>query len=241
MGGLHDDGHVEPGFAHLGQHAKSVEVGHHEVEHHAIDARLAAGQDGERQVAAFGRDRLVARPADHVPDQPTGDPVLFDDQDAFGHDSPRTLLSRIGTLWPIGLNVLLSLWFPMRESFWIVAGSRSAIASPRGGCGGGGPPPVPPPARRQRRRSPPMSPRSSLASAKPTRSKPDALPEWNLADLYPSLDAPEVKADLDRVDADCQAFEETYKGRLADMAPSAGARRPRAPARTRPRPRHPTL
>jgi len=68
-----------------------------------------------------------------------------------------------------------------------------------------------------------MSTRSSLAPAKPTKSKPEALPEWNLADLYPALDAPEVIADLDRVDADCQAFEETYKGRLADMARAAGA------------------
>ncbi|HEX4554540.1 MAG TPA: oligoendopeptidase F, partial [Xanthobacteraceae bacterium] len=74
-----------------------------------------------------------------------------------------------------------------------------------------------------------MRTRSSLAAAKP-KPKPDALPEWNLADLYPSLDAPEVKADLDRVDADCQAFEETYKGRLADMARSAGAGRTLAEA-----------
>src|SRR6202165_2209072 len=79
------------------------------------------------------------------------------------------------------------------------------------------------PPGRPRRRSPPMSTRSSLASAKPTKSKPAALPEWNLADLYPALDAPEVKADLDRVDADCQAFEETYKGRLADLGRSGRA------------------
>src|SRR3979411_117974 len=87
------------------------------------------------------------------------------------------------------------------------------------------------PPGRPRRRPPPMSTRSSLASAKPTKSKPAALPEWNLADLYPALDAPEVKADLDRVDADCQAFEETYNGRLPDMARAAGAgRRPAAAA-----------
>src|SRR3979490_1371858 len=82
-----------------------------------------------------------------------------------------------------------------------------------------GDPPGPP-----RRRSPPMSTRSSLASAKPTKSKPAALPEWNLADLYPSLDAPEVKADLDRVDADCQAFAETSKGARAHIARAGGAR-----------------
>ena len=64
--------------------------------------------------------------------------------------------------------------------------------------------------------------------ARPRRAKPakplktSALPEWNLADLYPGLDAPEVKRDLDRVDADCLAFEEAYKGRLGDLARSPG-------------------
>jgi oligoendopeptidase F len=73
--------------------------------------------------------------------------------------------------------------------------------------------------------------RSNRAAAKSLKSprkssktsKPAALPEWNLADLYPALDAPEVKRDLDRMDADCVAFEEAYKGRLADMARSAAA------------------
>src|ERR1700719_5420422 len=50
-----------------------------------------------------------------------------------------------------------------------------------------------------------------------------ALPEWNLADLYPSIDAPEVAADLARGDAECVAFEETYKGKLADIAASQAA------------------
>jgi oligoendopeptidase F len=44
------------------------------------------------------------------------------------------------------------------------------------------------------------------------------LPEWNLADLYTGLDDPRIKADLDRADAECVAFEETYKGKLADLA-----------------------
>src|SRR5258708_20143419 len=53
-----------------------------------------------------------------------------------------------------------------------------------------------------------------------------ALPEWNLADLYPAIDAPEVAADLARVDAECVAFEEIYKGKLAGIAasPEAGER-----------------
>src|SRR5437764_2924532 len=73
-------------------------------------------------------------------------------------------------------------------------------------------------------------------SAKPAARKPakslvasgnalGALPEWNLADLYPATDAPEVKRDLERADAECVAFEETYKGKLAGLAaaPDAGA------------------
>ena len=52
-----------------------------------------------------------------------------------------------------------------------------------------------------------------------------ALPEWNLADLYSGLDDPAIKRDLDRADAECVAFENAYKGKLADLArsPEAGA------------------
>ena len=46
----------------------------------------------------------------------------------------------------------------------------------------------------------------------------EALPEWNLADLYPSIDGPEVKADLTRGDNECSAFEATYKGKLEAIA-----------------------
>src|SRR5215831_4988647 len=49
------------------------------------------------------------------------------------------------------------------------------------------------------------------------------LPEWNLADLYAATDAPQVKQDLDRSDAECLAFEQTYKGKLAELARGARA------------------
>src|SRR5262245_22680276 len=55
------------------------------------------------------------------------------------------------------------------------------------------------------------------------RANPAVLPEWNLADLYPGIDAPEIKRDLDRVDAESLAFEEAYKGKLAELARSASA------------------
>jgi oligoendopeptidase F len=48
------------------------------------------------------------------------------------------------------------------------------------------------------------------------KSKPGQLPEWNLADLYSGIGAPEVVRDLDRMDAECIAFEQDYKGKLAE-------------------------
>ncbi|MGB7257159.1 MAG: M3 family oligoendopeptidase [Pseudolabrys sp.] len=50
-----------------------------------------------------------------------------------------------------------------------------------------------------------------------------ALPEWNLADLYPGLDSPALKSDLQKAESDCAAFEQSYKGRLGEMAAGEGA------------------
>jgi oligoendopeptidase F len=52
------------------------------------------------------------------------------------------------------------------------------------------------------------------------------LPEWKLDDLYPGMDAPEVRRDLDRADSYSIAFEDEFKGKLATMAsaPDAGVR-----------------
>ncbi len=58
------------------------------------------------------------------------------------------------------------------------------------------------------------------ASAKKTSTasgKVGKLPEWNLTDLYPAIDAPEVARDLDKLDADCVAFETAYKGKIAEQ------------------------
>jgi len=54
------------------------------------------------------------------------------------------------------------------------------------------------------------------ATKSKTASKTGKLPEWNLADLYAGIDAPEVARDLARMDAECVAFETDYKGRLAE-------------------------
>ena len=57
--------------------------------------------------------------------------------------------------------------------------------------------------------------KSSKASLAKPASKTGKLPEWNLADLYSGIDAPEVARDLEKLDADCIAFETDYKGKLA--------------------------
>src|SRR4030088_3496521 len=79
-----------------------------------------------------------------------------------------------------------------------------------------------------------MTSRSSSAFRKPTaQSKPNIrksaaktrlgkLPEWNLADLYSGIDAPEVARDLEKMDAECVAFETDYKGKLADHTAREG-------------------
>ena len=65
--------------------------------------------------------------------------------------------------------------------------------------------------------------RQPAASRKPNGGKSAArtavgkLPEWNLADLYSGIGAPEVADDLARLDAECVAFETEYKGKLAEQ------------------------
>ena len=43
------------------------------------------------------------------------------------------------------------------------------------------------------------------------------LPDWDLTDLYPAPDAPELAADLARVTEEAAAFARDYEGRLADL------------------------
>jgi oligoendopeptidase F len=73
------------------------------------------------------------------------------------------------------------------------------------------------------------SPRSRPKSKKPSSSRRavptkrrassrEGLPEWNLTDLYPAIDAPEIRRDLDHARAEAVAFEAAYKGKLAELA-----------------------
>ncbi|MEH2550069.1 oligoendopeptidase F [Bradyrhizobium sp. AZCC 2262] len=54
---------------------------------------------------------------------------------------------------------------------------------------------------------------SKAATAK---SRTGKLPEWNLADLYSGIDASEIARDLQKMNADCTAFETDYKGKLGE-------------------------
>src|SRR5438105_5588420 len=67
------------------------------------------------------------------------------------------------------------------------------------------------------------APRATAAKKAPKAL--GTLPEWNLADLYSSMDAPEIKRDLERGETECFEFEKAYKGRLADIAASPDAGR----------------
>ncbi|MBR1237936.1 M3 family oligoendopeptidase [Bradyrhizobium sp. AUGA SZCCT0182] len=57
---------------------------------------------------------------------------------------------------------------------------------------------------------------TAVSKTTAAKSKTDKLPEWNLADLYSGIDAPEVARDLQEMDAECIAFETDYKGKLAE-------------------------
>jgi len=57
---------------------------------------------------------------------------------------------------------------------------------------------------------------SAVGKATAAKSKAGKLPEWNLSDLYSGIDAPGVIGDLQKMDADCVAFETDYKGKLAE-------------------------
>jgi len=59
----------------------------------------------------------------------------------------------------------------------------------------------------------------------PTRDPRDAasgddlgnLPEWQLGDLYPSMDGPEITTDMDWLSGECAAFSADYEGKLAGL------------------------
>jgi oligoendopeptidase F len=60
--------------------------------------------------------------------------------------------------------------------------------------------------------------RTAAAAASPRTGALGELPEWDLADLYPGMDAPELTRDLEQAASHSLTFENRWKGRLAAEA-----------------------
>jgi oligoendopeptidase F len=63
-----------------------------------------------------------------------------------------------------------------------------------------------------------------LADERGAAAEAGALPEWNLDDLYPGMDSPQLKTDLAKSDTESVSFETRFKGKLGELAarPDAG-------------------
>jgi len=69
----------------------------------------------------------------------------------------------------------------------------------------------------------PSAPRPFHAFVSEGAADSGALPEWNLADLYPGMDSDAYKADLTRIAEECRAFAQAYRGKLAAIAGAGDA------------------
>ncbi len=56
-----------------------------------------------------------------------------------------------------------------------------------------------------------------MTAAAQSAPKLGALPEWDLDDLYPGPESPELAGDLARIESEAAAFHKSYHGRLADL------------------------
>jgi len=56
--------------------------------------------------------------------------------------------------------------------------------------------------------------RAPAAPAQKGHNEIGALPQWDLTDLYPAPDAPELRRDLQWAKDEAKAFEADYKGKL---------------------------
>ncbi len=59
---------------------------------------------------------------------------------------------------------------------------------------------------------------SSQKKTQPGHNQFGTLPEWDLSDLYPGMDSKEIARDLEKAKTDAASFEESFKGKLSDMA-----------------------
>ncbi len=58
------------------------------------------------------------------------------------------------------------------------------------------------------------STRAPGATGRDTAAGLGALPEWDLTDLYPSMDSSQFATDLAAAEAECKAFADAYRGKL---------------------------
>ncbi len=58
----------------------------------------------------------------------------------------------------------------------------------------------------------------TLSSSAAAEADLGALPEWNLADLYPGMESQAYRDDLAQAQTQCRAFAEAWRGKLADIA-----------------------
>ncbi|MEK9965515.1 MAG: M3 family oligoendopeptidase [Rhodospirillaceae bacterium] len=58
----------------------------------------------------------------------------------------------------------------------------------------------------------------------PARGKPAKLPEWDLSDLFPAPDSPELAAAIAGARKDAKAFEKRHQGKLAELGGDALAK-----------------
>lgn len=65
-------------------------------------------------------------------------------------------------------------------------------------------------------------PRATEATSQKGHNQFGAMPEWDLTDLYPGRDSPELKADLEKARKDAEAFEADYKGKLDALTRDGG-------------------
>ena len=67
-----------------------------------------------------------------------------------------------------------------------------------------------------------LTPRSIAEAAAPAQAA-EPLPEWNLADLYPAIDSPQVAADLAKAAQEVAQFAKDYRGQVQSLAQGANA------------------
>jgi oligoendopeptidase F len=66
-----------------------------------------------------------------------------------------------------------------------------------------------------------MMPNAAPADAASSQQAVDGLPTWDLADLYPAPDSPDVEADFAKAERAARAFAAGHQGRLASLSGSA--------------------